>query len=161
MKTKFYIFILVVGIIVFTGFSSIKSVGQDKESIKKFVTTFVEDFNSSDWAERVKSKYKWGDDGIRDQKVFRESFPDFKIKIKHLVVDGNEVVMWGEMSGTHVKEFPRGELAGFKATNKTVTWNEIWHFKIENGEFAGDWDWAIDGVWRMKQLGVKCLPENF
>lgn len=161
MKTKFYIFILVVGIIVFTGFSSIKSVGQDKESIKKFVTTFVEDFNSSDWAERVKSKYQWGDDEIRDQKVFRESFPDFKIKIKHLVVDGNEVVMWGEMSGTHVKEFPRGELAGFKATNKTVTWNEIWHFKIENSEFAGDWDWAIDGVWRMKQLGVKCLPENF
>ena len=65
------------------------------------------------------------------------------------------------MSGTHVKEFPRGELAGFKATNKTVTWNEIWHFNVENGEFAGDWDWAIDGVWRMKQLGIKCLPENF
>lgn len=161
MKTKFYIFIFVVGIMVFSGFSSVKSVGQDKESIKKFVTTFVEDFNASDWAEKVKSKYKWGDDGIADQKVFRESFPDFKIKIKHLVVDGNEVVMWGEMSGTHVKEFPRGELAGCKATNKTITWNEIWYFKIENNAFAGDFDWAIDGVWRMKQLGIKCLPDNF
>ena len=161
MKSHLCTAALTLMFIVFTGFFNVKSGVDDKESIKKFVTTFVEDFNSTDWAEKVKTKYKWGDDGITGQKVFRESFPDFKIKIKHLVVDGNEVVMWGEMSGTHVKEFPLGELAGFKATNKTVTWNEIWYFRIENGEFTGDWDWAIDGVWRMKQLGIKCLPENF
>ena len=95
MRKKSYIFILVVGIIVFAGFSSIKSVGQDKESIKKFVITYVEDCNSPDWAEIAKNKYKWNEDGIREHKVFREAFPDFKIKIKHLVIDGNEVVMWG------------------------------------------------------------------
>jgi len=161
MKKYLYSAILTLMLIVFAGFINVKSGVDDKESIKKFVTTYIEDCNSPGWAEAAKNKYKWNEDGIREHQLFRESFPDFKIKIKHLVVDGNEVVMWGEMSGTHVKEFPRGELAGFKATNKTITWNEIWHFKIENGEFAGDWDWAIDGVWRMKQLGLKCLPENF
>ena len=160
MKTKIYMLATVIAIIVFIGVSPVKAVGQDKESITKFVTAYVEAMNSKDWAEKAK-KDGWSDDAIKGHQVFRESFPDFNIKIKHLVIDGEAVVMWGEMSGTFAKEFPYGEFAGTKPNNKKATWTEIWYFtvginnKMDNGEMA------IDGVSRMKQAGIKCLPKSF
>lgn len=149
------------GIVSFMGITAYQSYGQDKESITKFVTSYIDDFNSPNWAELVKNKYHWNDEGIKQQQLFRDCFANFNIKIKHLLVDGERVVMWGEMSATHVKEFPHGELAGFKPQNKSVVWNEIWYFSVKNGAFGNEWDWAIDGVNRMKQLGIKCLPDSF
>lgn len=159
MKTKYYILITVIGIISFLGFSPQKAFGQEKESIEKFVRKSIDDLNSADWADKVKGN--WSEKDIKDHKVFRESFANYNIKIKHLVIDGNDVVMWGEMSGTFVKEFPVAEFMGSKPNNKTVTWNEVWYFNVVNGKFGDKWDWTIDGISRMKQAGIKCLPKNF
>lgn len=161
MKIIRILVLLVLGIVLLTGVTVNHSYGQEKESIVKFVTTFIDDFNSPNWAENVKNKYHWNDEGIKEQKLFRESFANFNIKIKHLIVDGDHVVMWGEMSATYVKEYPRGEFVGYMPQNKSVTWNEIWYFTVKNGEFGNEWDWAIDGVPRMKQMGIKCLPDGF
>lgn len=161
MKAFKFLLLYLFWILVFEGVSCNPSYGEDRDSIVKFVTTFVEDFNSPNWAENVKNKYKWNDEGIKEQKLFRECFANFSIRIKHLVIDGNKVVMWGEMSATYVKEYPRGEFVGSSPLNKRVTWNEIWYFAVENGGFGNEWDWAVDGVPRMKQMGIKCLPDSF
>ena len=161
MKTVRTLILMIFGMVLFTCVLANQSCAQDKESIVKFVTTYIDDFNSPNWAEHVKNKYHWNDDGIKEQKFFRECFANFNIKVKHLIVDGDQVVIWGEMSATYVKEYPRGEFVGSTPQNKPVTWNEIWYFTVKNNEFGNEWDWAIDGVPRMKQLGIKCLPDSF
>ena len=79
--------------------------------------------------------YVLGDDnGIKWHQEFRDAFPDYKVTVKRILVDGSDVVLWNEMNGTHTKEYPYGELQGIAPTNKKVTWTEIWYFDVVDGK---------------------------
>ncbi len=57
-----------------------------------------------------------------------------------------------------------GELKGHAPTGEKITWNEVWYFDIvvdsTGMRFGEKWDMVVDGVDRMKKLGIKCLPEE-
>lgn len=133
-----------------------------RSSIEKYSMTFIEDLTASDWAERCKVKYGWEDDWIAQHQIFRNAFPDYNIEVKRMLIDSLDVTIWGEVSGTHSKEFPMGELKGHTPRGEKITWNEVWCFDIvvdsTGMRFGEKWDMVIDGVDRMKKLGIKCLP---
>lgn len=133
-------------------------------SLDQYSLKFIDDLTSHDWANLCKINYGWTDDWIAEHQIFRDAFPDYNIKVKRLLIDSIDVIIWGEVSGTHMKEFPIGELKGHQPKGKKVTWSEVWYFDIINDSlgirFGEKFDMITDGVGRMKQLGIKCLPEE-
>jgi predicted ester cyclase len=135
---------------------------QDPAEIRAFVNDQIAALTSENWQKEIlkrSNKKEETAEFIKEHQVFRDAFANFKIEIKHLVVEGNEVIMWGQMSATHVAEFPREEFKGLQATNKEIEWTEVWFFDVVDGHYGEQFDWTVDGVSRMKQLGIKCLPE--
>ena len=120
----------------------------------------LEDLSSSNWDEIVMEKYGWNEEGVKGHKEFRDAFTDYQIEVKHLLIDRTEAVVWNTISAKHVKEFPYGELKGHEPSGEEVTWTEVWYIEKTNGKFVDKLDIVIDGVGRMKQLGIKCLPEE-
>ena len=136
------------------------SYSQDDDSLEKWALGYAEDLSSSNWAEIVIEKYGWNEDGVKGHKEFRDAFADYKAEVKYLLVDGTEVVMWNTISAKHVKKFPYAEMKGLEPSGKEVTWTEIWYFEKTDGKFVDKWDMLVDGVGRMKQLGIECLPKE-
>ncbi len=68
--------------------------------------------------------------------------------------------MWGTVNTVHSGEFDGNETKATKATGKSVQWDKVWHFDIVNGKFGSKFDFINNGISRMKQLGIKCLPED-
>jgi len=138
--------------------------GELRGAIEKYSLDFIEDLTASDWAERCKANYGWTDEWITEYQVFRDAFPDLNINVKRILIDSMDVTMWGEVSGTHSKEFPKEELKGHEPQGIKVAWNEVWYYNMVKDstglKFGEKMDMVIDGITRMKQLGIKCLPED-
>ena len=82
---------------------------------------------------------------------FRESFPDFTMKIADLIAEGDKVVAHFKCSGTHL-----GEWRGRPATGRRFEdVDEIYVFRIENGRLTGATAIVEDNLTRMKQLGFE------
>lgn len=105
MKPTHYYYVIYLMIAICFSFKPIMVSGQNKDSVSNYVTTFIADFNSSNWADKLKTKYGWNDEQIQNHRLFREAFPDYQAKVKHVIIDGEFVLLWGEMSGTFTKEF--------------------------------------------------------
>jgi steroid delta-isomerase-like uncharacterized protein len=74
--------------------------------------------------------------------------PDLNLTIEDLIAEGDEVVMRASVTGTH-----QGEYMGLPPTGKTVTYNEIFIFRLVGGRIAEMWG-VVDVFSQMKQLGV-------
>ena len=84
---------------------------------------------------------------------FRESFPDFEMRIVDLVAEGDKVVAHFRCSGAH-----RGEWQGISPTGKRFTdVDEIYIFRISNGRLAG-FTAVEDNLTRLQQLGFPLRP---
>jgi predicted ester cyclase len=82
---------------------------------------------------------------------FRESFPDFEMKIVALIAEGDQVVAHFKCSGTHL-----GEWRGRAPTGRRFEdVDEIYIFRIVNGRLAGTTAIVEDNLTRMKQLGFE------
>lgn len=82
---------------------------------------------------------------------FRESFPDFTMKIIDLVAEGDKVVAYFTCSGTH-----EGEWRGRPPTGRRFEdVDEIYIFRVENGRLTGTTAIVEDNLTRMKQLGFE------
>ena len=69
---------------------------------------------------------------------FFTAFPDFHVIITDLVAEGDKVVLWYTVRGTH-----RGEFEGFRPSGKLVNWSgsdllRIAGGKIVEGRFLDD-----------------------
>lgn len=96
-------------------------IGADRESLKQFVT------------------------------MFRTAFPDLKAKLIATAVDGDEVWIQSEFSGTN-----KGEFAGMPATGKKMTVAGLDRVKTKDGKVVEHWG-ITDMMAMMTQLGV--IPE--
>jgi len=131
-----------------------------EQEVKTFIEGYISALESSEWRTRV-LPYFTGDIKafIADHEKFRAAFSDYKMTIKHLVIKGNECVMWGKVKANFVGKFEGNELKNTAPTNKPLEWTEIWYFDVVNGKFTNNFDFLDDGIGRMKQVGIECLPK--
>ncbi|MFJ7270813.1 ester cyclase [Streptomyces sp. NPDC099050] len=81
------------------------------------------------------------------QQIF-DAFPDVKILVHDLIVDGDRIVGRFEYSGTH-----QGEFFGIPATGRTLTFQTIDIWRVEDGLLAEHWD-QLDVAGMFHQLGA-------
>ena len=80
---------------------------------------------------------------------FRDSFPDFQMKIVDLVAVNEKVAAHFRCSGTHL-----GEWMGHPPTGRRFQdVDEIYIFRVSDGKLAGAFG-VEDNVGRMRQLGL-------
>jgi len=64
----------------------------------------------------------------------REAFPDLKVEVEIIAVDGDKVAWTRTHNGTHKKEF-----MGIQASNKPIKWTSVIITRYENGKIAEEW----------------------
>jgi len=76
-----------------------------------------------------------GIDSLREHvRSHREAFPDWKEEIKHIVAEGDLVVIHFVSTGTN-----KGSWMGSPPTGKKIQINEMSILRIENGKIAEQW----------------------
>ncbi len=80
--------------------------------------------------------------------VLLQAYPDLHLTVEDLIAEGDKLVLRNTVTGTH-----QGEYLGAPPTGKSVTYNEIFIFRFENGRIAETWG-VVDVLSQMKQLGV-------
>jgi predicted ester cyclase len=74
--------------------------------------------------------------------------PDCQATIEHLVVEGDKVAIWANISATH-----HGELAGIPASGKRVSFALASIMRFANGKFAEEWELG-DTYTMLQQIGA-------
>ncbi len=85
------------------------------------------------------------------KEVFRRlhrAFPDLHITVEDVIEEGEKVVSRNTVTGTHL-----GGYMGLPATGKSVTYSEIFSFRIRDGRIAETWG-VVDVLSQLRQLGV-------
>jgi steroid delta-isomerase-like uncharacterized protein len=89
---------------------------------------------------------------VQRLRALRTAFPDFRISIEDLIVDGDQVVMRYRAHGTH-----RGPLGTAAPTNKAVMYTGIAIYRIRNGKVAEEWT-EYDSLGLMRQ--IEAIPDG-
>jgi steroid delta-isomerase-like uncharacterized protein len=76
------------------------------------------------------------------------AFPDLTCTLNDTIAEGNKVVDYFTLEGTH-----RGDFMGIAATGKRVKYDGMHIFSFENGKISGHWN-VVDLLTMMIQLGV-------
>ena len=158
MKTKLnykFAFLLIIAL-CFSAYCTQTIYGQTETDPKKWTEAYVEAISSPDWADKM-GAFGWGSD-MSGHKEFRDAYANYKAEIKHIVTEGDKVMVWVQISAKRVGDFQHDELKGTKPTGKELTWGEIWCFNVIDGKMS-DWEMMVDGMARMKSAGVKCIPD--
>ena len=86
-----------------------------------------------------------GIEGLREHvREHREAFPDWREDIKHIVAEGDLVVIHYVSSGTN-----QGQWLGKPPTRRRVQLNEMSIFRIEDGRMAEQW--LLPDIFSMRQ----------
>ncbi|OBB21084.1 ester cyclase [Mycolicibacterium setense] len=81
--------------------------------------------------------------------TLHRAFPDLHVEVVEMIAEGNAVAVRNTVTGTH----KGGEYMGLPATGKSVTYNEIFIFRVEGGRVTETFG-VVDVLTQMKQLGV-------
>jgi steroid delta-isomerase-like uncharacterized protein len=84
--------------------------------------------------------------------VFRTAFPDGKLTVEDLIVDGDKVVSRITYRGTHT-----GDMMGIPPTGKPVTVSAMIIDQFGNGKIVESWR-LFDQMGMMQQLGLVSTP---
>ncbi|SDK15584.1 ester cyclase [Streptomyces indicus] len=80
--------------------------------------------------------------------VLLRAFPDIQVRIEDLIAEGDKVVARNTVTGTHL-----GEYRGLAPTGRSVTYDEIFVFRFEDGRIAEAWG-VVDVLGQLRQLGA-------
>ena len=80
------------------------------------------------------------------------AFPDLRVTVEDLIAEGDKVVARDTVTGTH-----RGEYMGIAPTGKSITYNEIFIVRLEDGRIAETWG-VVDVLSQLRQLGAMPTP---
>jgi predicted ester cyclase len=98
-----------------------------------------------------------GPEGIKQEvTMVRTAFPDLELRVPHLFMAGEYVVLGMEGAGTH-----RDEIFGVPATHKQAKWMTMGIYKVEDGKIKERW---IDATRAhlLRQLGaIPPVPFDF
>jgi steroid delta-isomerase-like uncharacterized protein len=84
--------------------------------------------------------------------IFR-AFPDVRFTIDHVVAEGDKLMSWWTMRGTHSEEF-----LGVEATGQEVELLGGDVIRFAEGKMVEHWDF-FDRFGLMRQVGAKSPPE--
>jgi predicted ester cyclase len=76
------------------------------------------------------------------------AFPDLRVTVEDMIVEGDKVVSRNTVTGTH-----QGEYMGLSPTGRSITYNEIFIVRFAGDRIAETWGVA-DVFSMMKQLGA-------
>jgi steroid delta-isomerase-like uncharacterized protein len=76
------------------------------------------------------------------------AYPDLHITAEDLIEDGDKIVSRNTVTGTH-----KGEYMGIPPTGKSITYDEIFIFRLAGGRIAETWG-VVDVVSQLRRLGV-------
>jgi steroid delta-isomerase-like uncharacterized protein len=80
--------------------------------------------------------------------TLHRAYPDLHVAAEDVIAEGDRVVARNTVTGTH-----RGEYMGIPPTGKSVTYNEIFVFRVADGLIAETWG-VVDVLSQMRQLGA-------
>jgi len=86
--------------------------------------------------------------------LFRTAFPDIRLTIRDMVVEGDKLVSRFTAQGTH-----KGDLMGIPPTGKRISVTGIIIHRIAGGKVVESWE-NFDQLLMMQQLGVIPAPEQ-
>lgn len=75
-------------------------------------------------------------------------YADLHVAVEDVIEEGDKVVSRNTVTGIH-----QGEYMGLPATGRSVTYDEIFIFRLADGQIAETWG-VVDVVSQMKQLGL-------
>ena len=120
---------------------------QNGHSLDAIDSIFAEDF--VDHVSISGGLFLGGIDGMkRGYAKFLNAFPDLHATVEDLIAEGDKVVAYKTLTGTH-----RGTHLGIPATGKRVQHKIISIYGIKNGKIAEYWG-LMDELKLMQQLGV-------
>lgn len=113
-----------------------------KDSIKQWYLTYIDEvwnkrnFSAADnyWGKDFKNvfapQFAHGPDGMKDQvEYFLNAFDSFHFEIKDMMIDGDRISVWAEITGKHT-----GELFGIRPTGKEVKFREAAWYTLKDGK---------------------------
>jgi steroid delta-isomerase-like uncharacterized protein len=135
---------------------------QNKEIVKRFFEEFnkgnMEIFNElcvpdySFYFPSNNPKPMSREEQIEQEKMNFRNFPDLNLRIDKLFADGDTVIVWFIITGTH-----QGEWEGIPATGNKLEIRAIEIYRIENGKIVETRQEA-DYLGLMQQLGMELKP---
>jgi steroid delta-isomerase-like uncharacterized protein len=76
------------------------------------------------------------------------AYPDLHVAVEDLIAEADKVDCRNVVTGTH-----QGEYLGLPPTGRSVTYNEIFIFRFEDGRIAETWG-VVDVLAQLRQLGA-------
>ncbi|MGK7942053.1 MAG: ester cyclase [Crocosphaera sp.] len=76
------------------------------------------------------------------------AFPDFQVKIKTMIAEGDKVTVVSTLTGTH-----RGKLMGIEPTNKAISVIKTDIYRVMDGKIVESWQNG-DYMGMMQQIGL-------
>lgn len=132
----------------------LKTLNSEEEGTKKFIEDYLRDVNSNDWKSKLPNYLQPNpDEFLKEHTAFRESFANYTSTIKHLKIDGNEGIVWMNITANYAKTYSfesdnntYGDaiFSGIKAENQPLSWDETWYFDVVDGKFGNEWDFLKD-----------------
>lgn len=137
---------------------------KNEKQIRLQFTNYIRDLQEENWKMLIPKYLKdGGKDFLEEHEAFRNALTGFSMDIKHLVVEGNEAIAWLNISAKHTGKhsaFYDGKASYLlEPTGKNMAWTEVWYFNFIDGKFGGKFDFLADELTRIKQLGIKNIPE--
>lgn len=115
---------------------------------KEFIINYLTDISGVVKSRALAEKYMTDEILINQIEYFDAAFPAYEVFIHEILAEGNFVMVRARFRGTH-----KGDLAGIPATQKTVEYNFVIRYELENGKIKDHWLIA-DQMGLMEQLGV-------
>ena len=102
------------------------------EENKAVIRRWVEARNATDVETAVDLWVDERQEGLRGAfNRFTEGFPDLRFTVHELIAEGDKVVLWWTLHGTH-----SGTYAGVPATGKKIEWSAVDLYTVVNGQIA-------------------------
>jgi steroid delta-isomerase-like uncharacterized protein len=76
------------------------------------------------------------------------AYPDLHVAVEDLIAEADKLVSRNVVTGTH-----QGEYLGLPPTGRSVTYDEIFIFRFEDGRIAETWG-VVDVLAQLRQLGA-------
>lgn len=121
---------------------------------KQYTEDYIKAVNSAAWNSTLIKYLNPGpdtDNFFEEHSAFRTSFENYNATIKHLAVEGNEALLWINITANYATPFTLDKSAygdeifkGIEAKGQPVSWDETWFFDVVDGKFGGKWDFLKD-----------------
>ena len=105
------------------------------EALNKGNASIVDEVFAPDAVSHTPNGDLRGHDEIKEPILMRRgAFPDLQVTIDKQVADGDNVVTYLTLRGTH-----KGDYRGVPATDRQVTWTQIAIARFDNGKIVESW----------------------